>query len=903
VPNGKPEIVGRDDELAALSTFFDQPAVALLIDGEAGIGKTTIWQAGMKAARERGYRILACTASSSEAQLAYAGLGDLFDGMLDEVLDELPGPQSHALRVALLLEQPERATTAPRAVFVSTLGALRALARSGPVLVSVDDLQWLDSSSVSALEFVARRLPGEPVRLLLARRRDGEHRVERAVGEDRLCCLELQGLSLGALHRLLADRLETSLARPLVRRIHEIAAGNPFYALELGRGIVRRDKTFAPGDPLPVPERLHDLVGQRVAALPNSTRKSLLAAAALAHPTLGVAGLDRATLAPALDASVVTLEDKQVRFTHPLLSAVLYAEAEEDERRELHRALADAASEPEERARHLALGVEDPDEEVARAVELGAERAAARGAPTAAAELLELAAARTPDPDLAAGRLLKAAWCHLRGGDFRRVRTLAERLCTELDAGPERASALFLVANDSVEHTAAIEIAEEALVEADGDPSLQAQLHLQLASFRLFSGGVRDALGHARAAVLLSSRADPRVRAETLAQSLRIEGLAGEPIDQNVAREALALEDWTGPPLLFAPSRLAGIGLIFQGRLDEARELLHACLEHAVAHGDELVQAMVLDFLTTLEVRAGNLGEADRLTTAYSELSEADDWRDQYGRALVAASRGRVEEARAAASKGAALAGRVDELSRILNVALLGSLELSLGDFEAAAELLVPLAEWLEEIGWGEPAWPAVLPDAIEALVGCGEVGRAGEFVLRLEERAQRIESPWVVAAARYCRGLLLLAEGNADAAVESFGAALAVHELIQCPIERARVLSSLGVAERRQKKRRAARSALEQALETFERVGATLWADRARKELARIAGRRAHGGELTPTERRVAELVAKGSTNREVAQILVVAERTVEWNLSKVYRKLGVRSRTELARRFAEIR
>jgi DNA-binding CsgD family transcriptional regulator len=328
-------------------------------------------------------------------------------------------------------------------------------------------------------------------------------------------------------------------------------------------------------------------------------------------------------------------------------------------------------------------------------------------------------------------------------------------------------------------------------------------------------------------------------------------------------------------------------------------------MEQGAAYGLDVIHASGSRQLVVLEVRAGNLLEASRIVA--SELP-ADDLvgrtRSLFGRALVATYLGRVDEARAAASEGAACAERArHEHYRILNLGVLGFLELSLGRSKAAAELLLPLAQRLEEIGWGEPAFPAVLPDAIEALAGCGDLQQARELLGRLQETARRIESPWALAAAAHCHGVLQLAEGDLAGAVDSFEAALAVHESIQCPIERARVLLWLGVARRGQKRRKAAFLAVAEALAVFQSVGAQVCAQRAREELARVSGDRAPSEELTPTERRVAELVAKGKTNREVAQALVVAERTVEWNLTKVYRKLGVRSRTELAQHFAETR
>jgi DNA-binding CsgD family transcriptional regulator len=779
---------------------------------------------------------------------------------------------------------------------------LRALARSGPVLVAVDDLQWLDIQTVAGLEFVARRLHDKRVHFLLARE-GREDRVVRALVDERLQRLELEGLSLGALHRLLAERFEASFSPPLVRHIHEISGGNPFHALELSRAIVRGGGA-APGYPLPVPERLHDLVAQRLAALPGPTRKSLLTAASLEEPKLSVPGLDREAMAPAVQGGVVEIEDERVRFTHPLLATILYAEAASHERREVHRELGRALSAPELRARHLALGAEGPDEEAVQALQAAAEHVAARGAPGAAAELYELAASLSPDRVTAGSCMLKAARSY-RHVDHARARALAEALRAELGSGREHAAALFLLGTLTGDIEAAIALAEQALAEAAGDDRLRAEVNSQLASWQLFFSSVHDARRHARAALELSLDADRSTRAEALAQLLLIETCAGERVDQSIVDHAVALEDPSGSPLLFSPSRAAGTRLMYRGQLDEARTLIHAWMEQGAAYGLDVVQASAARQLVVLEVRSGNLDKAGRLALAEPPTEDpVGRARTLFGRALVAAYRGHVDEARAAATEGADCAERAhNEHYRVLNLGVLGSLELSLGQPEAAAKLLVPLVRSLHEVGWGEPAFPAVVPDAIDALVGCGDLEQARQLLVPLEKRARRIESPWALAAAAHCRGLLLLAEGYLDEAVESFERAIAIHGSIQCPIDRARVLLSLGVARRRQRQRRVARLALQLALDTFESVGTLLWEERVREELGRIAGRRAQADELTPTERLVAELVAEGRTNREVAQRLVVAERTVEWNLSKVYRKLGVRSRTELARHFAQIR
>ena len=278
-------VFGRDSEVAAVSAFVDGAVTggsALILDGDAGAGKTTLWLAGVALARARGRRVLEARPVAAEAQMGFAALGDLMNDVLDEVLDDLAAPQADALRVALLRDRPIGAPPDERAVGLGLFNALRALGARGPLVLALDDVQWLDAASAVVLAFAWRRLREAPVKLL-ATCRSGE--PIRANLADEAPRLHVGPLSIGAVHRLLHQRLDLVLARPALRRVHEVAGGNPFFALELGRALRRRAVAPAPGAPLPVPDRLRELLRDRLGTLPAATREALSVVAAVAYPT------------------------------------------------------------------------------------------------------------------------------------------------------------------------------------------------------------------------------------------------------------------------------------------------------------------------------------------------------------------------------------------------------------------------------------------------------------------------------------------------------------------------------------------------------------------------------------------------------------------------------------------
>jgi DNA-binding CsgD family transcriptional regulator len=909
-----PEIVGRDQELAATAAFLDGDLPsALVLAGEAGIGKTTVWRAALEQAREQDFRVLVCRPAESEARLSFAGLSDLLEPVLDQRLEALPAVQRRALEAALLLSEGEGPPPDQRTISTACLGLFRRLAQERPLLVAVDDVQWLDPPTSLVLEFAARRLAEEPIALLVAERLTGEHDAPLGLGRADLgvTWVRLGPLSTGALHQFLRDRLGVTLTRPAMQRVHEASGGNPFYALELVRALQTVGGRIQPGRPLPVPETLEAILRERLEVLPVRAREVLAAAAALARPTEAILG-DSLALEQALEAGVIEVSDGEIRFTHPLLASAAYTSIEAAERWRLHRRLAEVVSDPEERARHLALGAETPNEQVAGALDEAARHAAARGAPAAAAELAELAVRLTP---ATAGERLRergveAARCHLFAGDLAKSAAILESLAEEVPAGGARADALLLLASSQQSFERSLELAERALSDARGDDAQVAKVECYIGELLLVHGASEQALEHARAGLASAERAgEPDVLALCLSTVAWFETLTAAKPTPGLVERAVALEHANLQAEMSdstSPSFALSMRLMLAGRLDEARERMEMSLARALSREDEGALTAAHLHLAELEYRAGNwpLAErhaADGYECAEQLAREQDMSALLYARALVGACFGRVEEARVTAQRGIALAESCgDQVFLRQNLTALGFLELSVGDAAAADRILRPLVARLAASGWREPNIYGELPNAIEALVELGELVEARRLLADLQDRVSRIESPWGEATAGRCEGLILAAEGNLEAALAAYARALAVHERLPQPFDLGRTLLARGIAERRAKRRRAARQTLDRAIAIFEELGATLWAGKARAELGRVSGRAPSRGDLTPTERRVAELVAEGLSNKEVATALVVSPKTVDGHLSNIYAKLGIHSRTQLSRRVA---
>jgi DNA-binding CsgD family transcriptional regulator len=899
------EIVGREEELASLDAFVgDGGLAALVLEGEAGIGKSTLWEAGVEAARSQGVRVISSRPAEAERGLAHVGLCDLLEDVLDGVLSALSTPRRRALEVALLREKASDDPVDRRALAVSVRDVLQLLGERGPLLIAIDDVQWLDPSSSQALVFGVRRLDASPVRLLLTRRLVvGAQRseLERALGAERVRQLVVGPLSAGALHRFLRDRLDRPFARQTLLRIHERSGGNPFFALELARVL---DADIGPLQPLPVPETLEELVRARIDALPAATRQALALASAVGAPSeslLERAGVAAEALSPAFAAKVIERENGTVRFTHPLLSSVLYEDLGE-QRRGVHERIAGTVDDPLLRARHLALSTESPDAGVAVVLDDAAHLAADRGASAFAAELAEHAFRLTPPDqrDERRQRALTAARAHQAAGEWTRARAIVSDLLVQAESGSLRAEALLLLAE--FEHDdLAVPVLTEALREASSHPGLQARIHIRLALAERFRKGFTGALAFTRSAFELADRLDDDVlRFDALAQLHMLGSMVGDVDTREYARRARELATAAGDPRLLREANILVAGMHFaSGDIDERR----AVLEHEYRkwqERDELFSADVLWELSWIELWGG------RWELAAHHAARARDVRLQYGvernqdyipSSWIAVHRGQLELALEESERALKLCEEQIGFHPPLLEAVPGLVALWCGDAATAAERLGEADRRAAALGWGAPDVRPWTGDYAEALLELGLLDEAVRVIDLWEADALRLGRARVLAHVTRCRGLEAAARGSVDEAVSFLEQAVARHDEVGDAFGRARAQLALGVVRRRARQKRAARAAIEAALEGFETLGASTWAERARRELGRIGGRTREEG-LTAAERRVAALVADGRTNQEVAAALFLSERTVASHLTRIYAKLGVRSRTELARK-----
>jgi len=895
-------IVGRESELADVNDFVEktlsEPA-ALVLEGDAGIGKSTVWLAGVDHARRQGARVLSSRPAEAERGLAYVGLGDLFEPVLDDVLPELAPPRRRALEVALLLEETTAAAVDARAVGIATRSALSLLA-DGPLLVAIDDIQWFDAPSTRALVFALRRLDADNVHLLLARRTvagTSPADFEQALGRESVRRLTVGPLTVGALHRILRDRLGRPFARQTLLQIHERSGGNPFFALELAR-LVEADS--GPAFSIAVPATLEELLRARISGLPEPTRDALGFASALgaaSASTLEQAGFSADVLAPAAVARVIERDTTTVRFTHPLLASLLYGDLGEARAR-IHGRIAELVPDPLVRARHLALAQETPDADTAVLVDGAVRLAIDRGALAVAAELAEHALRLTPQerPERRR-RALAAARAQQAAGEWTRARTIVAALLDEPERRAERAEALILLSELEGAGRAA-ELLEEALVEAASRPELQSRIHCRLA----WASRFRSTYDHALAALELAEQADDdllRARAGAVEAILNwFVGRSEAPAD--LAERAQLLPAAIGGQRLVQEATQAVVNTFApSSRRDKARALL----EHELREWhdrDEPRTARALWGLAWVEFWAGRWELAAELAARAHEIAiqyGLEVPQDHLPIAVIAVHRDQLDAAREHSERALALAHEQFGLHPPQHVAVLGLVALGAGEPSIALEWLDKANERAAELGWGEPSVRWWTGDHIELLLELGRIEKAVALLDQWEADATRVARVWVLAHTLRCRGLVAAALGEIASAQALLEQAVAEHDRLGDPFGRARALLALGTVRRRARQKRPAREAIEAALEAFETTGALGWAAKARAELGRVSGRTRADG-LTPAERRVATLVAEGRTNREVAAALFLGERTVASHLTHVYAKLGVRSRTELAAR-----
>ncbi|MFJ2886585.1 helix-turn-helix transcriptional regulator [Streptomyces sp. NPDC087305] len=894
----------------------------VLLYGPAGIGKSVALAALVASSTahiQPPVTVLHCSPAEEDARLPYAGLVDLFARVPESCLEALAPEPQVALRAALLRGETSADDRCELAVRVAVLDVLRALTATGPVLLALDGLQWLDEPTAQVLGFVARRIEGLDVRVVAAERVPDGEQPERPY-----CCppgtveLPVPPLADDEVARL----LDAELPPAVVRAVQDTAAGNPWYALELGQTAPRDGAAIGLGRSLPVPRRLRDLLLDQVRALPETGRRALLVSSAAARPTLTLlraAGFQdpAADLAEAERLGVAVADaDGTVRFRHPLVRAAVYADAPEHERRQAHALLARAVTELVERARHLALAHPYEEETTARTLMSAAESARRDGAPDTAFELAALAARRTPGerPVDRADRLLVAAEYACDAGQLEEAGQAAETVLAGSGSARQRVRArLVLLRNAGQALKGAHALIEEGLRDADGDPEAEAWLHYWAAVRGLLCGELADAARHARRAAWQAAVVgDTETRIGALATLARVHSLGGEPVAADVAlEEALALAGGAGAgPESWGLIRMRAILALDSDKVVEAQERVTELLaEIGEFAGVEEVMATLVA-LTRIQVRAGHcreaLDSAARCTRAVADTG-VQTAPALYAAALAATAGGTAEEARHLAEQAVrASEADGDRLFLLRALAVLGQAELLVGDprgAAAAAEALHRVKELGAAMSAADPPLLHWYSDLAEALVVLGETDEAGAVIDEARKWVS-VDAPGsVLAALERAEGLREAGLGRAKEGAVRLRAAVDRLRQLPLPVDLVRTLIALGAVERRARHRNAARTALGEALQTATRIGAAPLAARAGDELARLeAGDRDGEGhpELTPTEARIAELVGGGATNREVAAELFISVKTVEGTLSRVYRKVGVRSRTALAHAMA---
>ena len=483
---------------------------------------------------------------------------------------------------------------------------------------------------------------------------------------------------------------------------------------------------------------------------------------------------------------------------------------------------------------------------------------------------------------------------------------MLEELLHDIPQGVERADVLLeLARTHRADQPTTIALLDDALAEAEGDDARSAQILAYRALYRMIGAQVSAAIADGRAALDKAEQAgDSTLLAVTIARAAHLEMYAAE-VTPGLIERGVEIEERLDLPLEYVESPRAFLArlLMRRGDLDRARAILDELEAQAAARGDEETRILILWQLGSVEWLAGRWARALEHASSAHELGEQTQFFHRLGwagriKAVLEADLGLVEEARTSAEEGCEFGATYSlEFFTIFSLGALGRLELALGNLEAAGALLRDLPRRLLVGGVNDPT-PHVWADAIETLIWLGELEQARDYLESYELHADRLGSPLARAGTARCRALLLAGEGEPQAALGVLEGSLAEAEPF--PLEHARTLLCLGTVRRQAQQKKAAREALEQALQIFEELGARLWAEKAQAELARISGRAPASGELTETERRVAELAAQGRTNKQIAAELFMGVSTVEAHLSHVYRKLGIRSRTELGARVA---
>jgi DNA-binding CsgD family transcriptional regulator len=918
-------VVGRDlvrsAEWQRVREFAEavRPApAALAVQGEAGAGKSTLWRAGIEVAAAAGHRLLRSEPSASETDLSFAGLSDLLADLMPLVAEQIPGPQREALEIALLLRRAGDEPPTARAVGLAVLAALRGCLAEGPVLVAVDDVQWLDEASLEALTFALRRVPGGPVSLLIAAR------TEAAVDpltagvpppphgwRDLLAAvpaaetIDLAPLDMWQIQNLLPRTVTAAQAREVARQ----SRGNPFWALQVSASLGSA-KSQVP----PLARTLTDRLSRSLSADAAAALAAVAAAGRIGMAEALEVLNDLANPAAALDAAVlagvVTEIGDRLAAAHPLIGAAAVELLPPARRAQLYRRLAEASSNPERYAHFTALATgPGPDEAVAQALDAAAVAAHARAANAVAAQFAAQALTFTPDSDNGAliRRHIRAAELLDLAGDQHRALEYLEMLDIHRLATPdlERALPLLLDITHLVRGApATVAIVRDAIAAAGTDPRRRALVLAQASEIGSGLPGERraaaiEAISCAQAA---GTSADAALH-RALINLVAIKVVAAEGLDVELLGRAAGLE--TGLPglRLYDTADLHhGLWSRFVEDLDTARAALERSIARARDVGDDHMLCTFSSYLAATEELAGDYAAAEAAVDAAAAVAAWHDWPMSPfvlgPRCELLIKDGDLDGVLRIAAEHLPDDDSVPAVRRYCGACLRGKVSAWGGDPEATVRHLERAAEHAAQLEWADPAVRDRLDISLaEAYVAVGRGDDARRISGWLAELGERLGRPALTGDAYRIDALFYADAGDLEAAADAARAAVAAHEASPLRPELARSLLVLGRIERRRKVRGQSREALRRAHALATEMGHRLLLAEIERELPRVAAERS-GDQLTVTERRVAGLIAAGATNRDAAAALFVSVRTIETHVAAIYRKLGVRTRAELARR-----
>jgi DNA-binding CsgD family transcriptional regulator len=919
------ELLGRLAELAACREALlgdhrgdHGHAAAAIITGPPGIGKTSLWRAAadMAAAGLPGTCVVLRTTGVPGAPTALAGVADLLDPVIEAALPAMPGPQASALRAALGQALPQAPVTdviLERAL----VGLLRGLAAAG-LVIAIDDEQWLDDDSRRLLQAAAVRLSGVPVRWLVSSRFAGAGQgfgqgLTRVLARElgpRAAWVRVNGLDDAALSELVTSRFPGPWSASVLRQVITLAAGNPYTVLEVARETIAGGGQD--GRSARVPVGLAAATRHRLDRLSPPTLAVIHVAALSAAPTRS---LLRAVLPAPVDTRVddaieagilqASPPDPVLQFSHPLLREAAVDMLPGPRRQRLHRDIGAAIDDPHEAAWHLGQGADEPDEDLAQRLQRAAEDAMVRGMPARAAELAQAAVELTPDPDSLPGWHRRLVWLAAltSANEFGQVRRQGQKWATQVPAAMRGWLAVLRsrVETNAEDH---LELLVTAADDAAGQDPLRSALAyaeasivlgLQLGQLEAARSLATAAIGHAQATGI-----PVLVRGVMAAEGL-LAVLAGEPGAGDQLRAAIAIPGFADNPVPYeSPESALAAWHIWRGEHSQARDLLQVVLAAAERAGSGGCVFSAHVALAYAEWLAGDWAASS------AHVQAADRWNRESGydrqwqlalvKSLVLAGRGEVAKARAVAVSGL----REAEAQRAWDTAagcryVLSMTELSLDDPVAALRWLDPVSDMPRAGGIADPGCCPFIPDLIEAWATTGQIEAAADRLGWLQDAARRLDHPWARITSGRAAAVLRMAQRDPAGAVDAVAGVIGEARACQLPFELGRCLLVLGTAQRKARQRREAAGSLDEAAALFGQLGAGLWQQLAAAQRARLGQGR--DDELTATERRVAELVASGHSNPEIAASMFISVKTVEANLTRIYRKLGLRGRVDLAR------